>query len=110
MKKRFGAFLVALMVVLCMCFPNMEVYADNGKTSLSVSASSVNIGDTVTVTGKATTSAGGTAHATMTLNYDASILEYVSCTTTANGGGGVLKVTCDTFTATFTANLVVTPA
>lgn len=103
MKRKIGAFFTALLLVICLLYPGTDVYAATGKISISVSASSVNIGDTVTVTGKATTSSGGTVYATMTLSYDASVLEYVSCTTTANGGGGSIKVSSDTFSATFKA-------
>ncbi len=82
---------------------NVTAYADTGKTTLAVSSDTINIGDKVTVTGKAKTSGGDTAYATMTLSYDASVLELVSCSTTYGGGGGTVSVSVDTFTVTFKA-------
>lgn len=103
MKKKIQVFITAFIFALGILCPGMEVHAETGKTSLSVSSSSVNIGDTVTVTGKVTDSSGGSAVATMVLSYDAGVLEYVSCTTTCGGGGGSISVTGDSFTATFKA-------
>lgn len=103
MKKKIQVFITAFIFALGILCPGMEVHAETGKTSLSVSSSSVNIGDTVTVTGKVTDSSGGSAVATMVLSYDAGVLEYVSCTTTCGGGGGSISVTGDGFTATFKA-------
>ena len=103
MKKRFGIFLI----VLCMCFgvvwPDMTVWAANGKTSLSVSASSVNIGDTVTVSAKASGPSGEQVVATMTLSWDSSVLQFVKCSTTYGGGGSSVTAATDSFTVTLKA-------
>lgn len=83
--------------------PNVTVWAASGKTSVSVSASSVNIGDTVTVTGKASGASGEKVLATMTLSWDANVLQFVSCSTDSNGGGGSRMVNGDNFTITLKA-------
>ena len=82
---------------------NITAYADTGKTTIAVSSGTIDIGDKVTVTGKAKTSGGDTAYATMTLSYDSSVLELVSCSTTYGGGGGTVSVSVDTFSVTFKA-------
>ena len=69
------------------------VFAASGSTSVSVSSGSVNIGDTVTVTVKASGPSGEKANATMTLSYDSSVLQFVSCNTTYGGGGGSVMAT-----------------
>lgn len=103
MRKRFCVF----SVVLCMCFgvlwPDMTVWAASGKTSLSVSASSVNIGDTVTVSAKASGPSGEQVVATMTLSWDSSVLQFVSCSTTYGGGGNSVTAATDSFTVTLKA-------
>ena len=68
------------------------VFAASGSTSVSVSSGSVNIGDTVTVTVKASGPSGEKANATMTLSYDSSVLQFVSCNTTYGGGGDQLGI------------------
>ena len=68
------------------------VFAASGSTSVSVSSGSVNIGDTVTVTVKASGPSGEKANATMTLSYDSSVLQFVSCNTTYGGGGGSVSI------------------
>jgi hypothetical protein len=103
MKKSLKAGLCMLNLLLCMILFNHTVLAASGGTSLSVSSSNVNIGDTVTVTAKATGASGEKAVATMTLSYDASILQFESCTATYGGGGGSVVTTTDSFTVTFKA-------
>lgn len=104
MKKKFGIFLIALCMCLGMLGPDVTVWAASGKTSVSVSASSVNIGDTVTVTGKATGPSGEKVLATMTLSWDANVLQFVSCSEESGGGGGSRVVNTDkSFTITLKA-------
>ena len=95
------------MMMLCICLglliPDTVVWAAVGKTSLSVSSGSVNIGDTVTVTGKASGPAGEKVVATMTLSWDASVLEFVSSSVDSNGGGGSRLINGDSFTITLKA-------
>ena len=64
-------------VLLGLLIPDTVVWAAVGKTSLSVSSGSVNMGVPVTVTGKASGPAGEKVVATMTLSWDASVLEFV---------------------------------
>lgn len=103
MKKRFGIFIA----VLCMCIglinPDVTVWAASGKTSVSVSSSNVNIGDTITVTGKATGPSGEKVLATMQLSWDANVLQFVSCSVDSNGGGGSRLINGDSFTITLKA-------
>ena len=79
------------------------VFAASGSTSVSVSSGSVNIGDTVTVTVKASGPSGEKANATMTLSYDSSVLQFVSCNTTYGGGGGSVMATGESYTVTLKA-------
>ena len=78
------------------------VWAATGKVSVSVSSGNVNIGDSVTAS-VACSGPNGNAVATVTLTYDAGILEVVGCSTTYGGGGGSVRVAGDTFTVTFKA-------
>ena len=68
-----------------------------------MSASSLNIGQTVTVTAKALSASGDSAYANMVLTYDAGILEFVSCNATYGGGGGSISVASDSFSVTLKA-------
>lgn len=73
------------------------------KTTIAVSAGSLNIGQTVTVTAKALSASGNSAYANMVLTYDAGILEFVSCNATYGGGGGSISVASDSFSVTLKA-------
>lgn len=70
----------------------METKAAGGSSSLAVSSSSVNIGDTVTVT--LNVSADVYASFRMSLSYSGSVLEYTGSNKggDCNGGGGELSV------------------
>lgn len=103
MKKRFGIFFVVLCISLGLCFPGDSLQAATGKTTVSVSKGSVNIGDTVTVTVKASGPSGEKANATMTLSYDSSVLQFVSCDTTYGGGGNSVIATGESYTVTLKA-------
>lgn len=110
MKKKIGVFLLALCMCLGLMPPDITVWAASGKTSVSVSAGSVNIGDTVTVQGKASGPSGEKALATMMLSWDAGILEFVSCSVDSSGGGGSRLVNGDSFTITLKAKAAGTSA
>ena len=92
MKKKLGTFLT----VLCMCLlffgTDVRVQAAAGKTSVAVSAGTVNIGDTVKVTARATGPSGEKTVATMTVSYDTAVFSFVDCSATYGGylksGGG----------------------
>ncbi len=103
MKKKLGVIITLLTLCICLMTPQMHVQAASGKTTIAVSASSLNIGQTVTVTAKALGASGESAYANMVLNYDASILEFVSCTATYGGGGGSISVANDSFSVTLKA-------
>lgn len=103
MKKKVEIILITLCMCLGLVNPDVTVWAASGKTSVSVSASSVNIGDTVTVTGKASGASGEKVLATMTLSWDANVLQFVSCSTDSNGGGGSRVINGDSFTVTLKA-------
>lgn len=103
MKNRIKAFALVVVMLIGLLVPGMDVLAAVGKTGLTVSANTLNIGDTVSITAKATAESGGSAYATMTLSYDASILEFVSCSATYGGGKGSISVSIDTFTVTLKA-------
>ena len=83
--------------------PQMHAKAASGKTTIAVSAGSLNIGQTVTVTAKALSASGDSAYANMVLTYDAGILEFVSCNATYGGGGGSISVASDSFSVTLKA-------
>lgn len=103
MKKKLGIFLITLCMCLGCWQPSDTVWAASGKTSVSVSGSSVNIGDTVTVSAKATGASGERAVATMALSWDSGVLQFVSCSTTYGGGGGSVTAVGDSFTVTLKA-------
>ena len=103
MKKKLGVVITLLTLCICLMTPQMHAKAASGKTTIAVSASSLNIGQTVTVTAKAFSESGDSAFANMVLTYDAGILEFVSCNTTYGGGGGSISVANDSFSVTLKA-------
>lgn len=103
MKKRIKQYMWILAVCLGLLVPDTTLWAAAGKTAVSVSSNSVNIGDTVTVTGKAAGPSGEKVLATMTLSWDAGVLEFVSCSVDSNGGGGSRLMNGDSFTITLKA-------
>ena len=103
MKKKLGVIITLLTLCICLMTPQKHATAASGKTTIAVSASSLYIGQTVTVTAKALGASGESAYANMVLTYDASILEFVSCTATYGGGGGSISVANDSFSVTLKA-------
>ena len=103
MKKKLGVIITLLTLCICLMTPQMHAKAASGKTTIAVSAGSLNIGQTVTVTAKAFSESGDSAFANMVLTYDAGILEFVSCNTTYGGGGGSISVANDSFSVTLKA-------
>lgn len=103
MKKKLGVIITLLTLCICLMTPQMHAKAASGKTTIAVSVGSLNIGQTVTVTAKALSASGDSAYANMVLNYDAGILEFVSCNATYGGGGGSISVASDSFSVTLKA-------
>lgn len=103
MKKKLGVIITLLILCICLMTPQMHAKAASGKTTIAVSAGSLNIGQTVTVTAKALSASGDSAYANMVLTYDAGILEFVSCNATYGGGGGSISVASDSFSVTLKA-------
>ncbi|WP_456110154.1 cadherin-like beta sandwich domain-containing protein [Roseburia hominis] len=103
MKKKIAMIMMALSLTFGVVGVPQTVFAASGSTSVSVSSGSVNIGDTVTVTVKASGPSGEKANATMTLSYDSSVLQFVSCNTTYGGGGGSVMATGESYTVTLKA-------
>ena len=103
MKKKLGVIITLLTLCICLMTPQMHAKAASGKTTIAVSAGSLNIGQTVTVTAKALSASGDSAYAHMVLTYDAGILEFVSCNATYGGGGGSISVASDSFSVTLKA-------
>lgn len=103
MKKKLGVIITLLTLCICLMTPQMHAKAASGKTTIAVSAGSLNIGQTVTVTAKALSASGDSVYANMVLTYDAGILEFVSCNATYGGGGGSISVASDSFSVTLKA-------
>ena len=106
MKKKLGVIITLLTLCICLMTPQMHAKAASGKTTIAVSAGSLNIGQTVTVTAKALSASGDSAYANMVLTYDAGILEFVSCNATYGGGGGSISVASDSFSVTLREKLL----
>ena len=91
MKKKLGVIITLLTLCICLMTPQMHAKAASGKTTIAVSAGSLNIGQTVTVTAKALSASGDSAYANM------------SCNATYGGGGGSISVASDSFSVTLKA-------
>lgn len=104
MKKKIGIIGLVLCICLGILYPGTTVFAATGNTSVSVSAGTLNIGDTVTATVTAAGPAGEKTIATMTVSYDTNVLQFVSCNASAYGGGGsTVTATGDSFSVTLKA-------
>lgn len=101
--KKIGTFLTVLCMCLLFVGTDVHLQAATGKTSVAVSAGTVNIGDTVKITAMAAGPSGEKTVATMTISYDASVFSFVDCSTTYGGGGGSVTATSDRFTVTLKA-------
>ena len=84
MKKLFSTITTLLVALAIVMFPLDHVWAEG--LALSVSASSINIEDTVTVTIDIPSGYG----ATVAVSYNNSVLEYVSSSLTANANAGTV--------------------
>lgn len=103
MKKKIGTFLTLLCMCLLLMGTDFHLQAATGKTSVAVSAGTVNIGDTVKITAMAAGPSGEKTVATMTISYDSSVFSFVNCSADYSGGGGSVTATSDRFTITLKA-------
>lgn len=102
--KRVKAAVLAMAIFGSVILPVVRVQAATGKTTIAVSAGEVKVGENVSITVKAKTSAGNTAKAKLKLTYDEDILEFVSCSATYDGGaGGSVTATASSVTVKFKA-------
>lgn len=100
MKKIVSYILACMMMLTVMAVPSYDTYAAN--ISLSVSASSVNIGDTVT----ATVSVPSGITATVDVYFSTDLFSFVSASGTTNVNGGTVATTLgDPFSSSVTIKL-----
>lgn len=103
MKIKTGILLLLLVVSMAFWGSDVTVWAASGNTTVAVSGKTIDIGNTVKVTVKAAGPSGEKTVATMTVSYDAGVLQFVDCSTTYGGGGGSVTATSDSFTVTLKA-------
>lgn len=96
-RRAAKAVLALFLLLACVIFPDVEARADS--LSVRASASSVKIGDTVTVS--ITVPAG--VSATVNLTYPGSLVEFQSASETANANGGTVSMTLGGYGGTDTA-------
>jgi len=102
--KRVKAAVLAGLIMCSVILTTVNVQAATGKTTIAVSASEIKVGENVSITVKAKTSAGNTAKAKLKLSYDEDVLEFVSCSATYDGGaGGSVTATASSMTVKFKA-------
>lgn len=100
MKKMLSYAMIFMMSLMVLWVPSFKSYAAD--LSMSVSSSSVNIGDTVTVTVNAPS---GTT-ATVDVYFPTDIFEFGGATGTANASGGTVTTTLgEPFSSSFTVTL-----
>ena len=116
MKKAKRLLTVFLSVVVMFgILPTMPVYA-SGTVTVALSASSVKVGDTVSVTATPSGPGGENVSASLTFTFDATKLSYVSCSQEASyDGSGMVTVSgaknaTITLTATAAGSAKVTAA
>ncbi len=89
MKKLKHTFLCLMATLFIICsltiFPAIKTYAESAGITIAVSSTSVNVGDTITVTVSITGDTALGAY-TYSLSYDSSILEYTSSLGEAENG------------------------
>lgn len=95
--KSSAIVLALLLLAGCVLFPGMEARADS--LSVRASASTVKIGDTVTIS--ITVPAG--VSATVNLTYPGNLFSFQSASETANANGGTVSMTLGGYGGTDTA-------
>jgi len=86
MKRFLSYFFSVVLVLSLLMYPNQEAYAAN--VSLGVSASSVNIGENVTVS----VTVPENITATVDLTFSTDVLSFVSATTDVGTNGGTVTI------------------
>lgn len=86
MKKFLSYFFSVVMVLSLLMYPNHEAYAAN--VSLGVSASTVNIGETV----KVSVTVPDNVTATVDLSFSTNVLSFVSASTDVGNNGGTVTI------------------
>lgn len=100
--KQITGMLLSLILILGI-FPPIAVHA-GGNVIIYVSSSSVNVGDTVKVTAKATGPNGEDANAKLEFQYDSGKLSFVSCSdANYSGGDGTVVANGNTVSITLKA-------
>lgn len=105
LKKYLGLIMGIIMAIVIL--PIMPAYA-SGKVVVAVSASSLNIGDIVTVTATAQNENGEQVSTTLGFQYDSSKLSFVSCSDSeySGGEGGSVEVSAARASITLKATAV----
>lgn len=108
-KKYLGLIMGMIMTIAVL--PSLMVHA-SGKVVIAVSGSSLNIGDSVTVTATAQNDNGEQVSTTLEFSYDSSKLSFVSCSNSgySGGEGGKVQVTAGRATITLKATAAGTAA
>lgn len=101
--KQTASILLSLILILGL-FPPVKVQA-SGNVTISVSSSTVNVGETVTVTAWASGPNGEAAIAKLGFNYDSGKFSFVSCSESEYTGGseGYVGVTGNNVSITLKA-------
>ena len=87
MKRAISYFMILSMMIMSLIIPTEEYKAYEANLSVGVSASSIKIGDTVTVTVKVP----GAVSGPVSLYFPTNIMEYVSTSTEASVVGGTIQ-------------------
>lgn len=98
MKQKLTAVLLSVLLVVLLLCP-MTAQAAEGSLTASANASSVTVGQSVTVTLKYNGGGAGIGAIDAEFRYNASAFEYVSCTeAVGHGGAGVVRLSwaCET--------------
>ncbi len=98
-KKYLGLIMGMIMTIAVL--PSLPVQA-SGNVVVAVSSSSLNIGDSVTVTATAQNDSGEQVSTTLEFSYDSSKLSFVSCSNSGYSGGEGGKVQVAAGRATIT--------
>lgn len=102
-KKKIALIIALMTLLVCVVNTNpLNPKAADVSVVISVSASSINVGDTVSVT--VSVSGSSLSGYRMYVGYNSSVLEYVSCSGMGKGGGGsvVISGTGSSSSATIT--------